>query len=77
MSRALRMGIGLVSLIPVMAIAIGVLLAVGVEGAAVGWLALAIGMLWFALMAWWALRAPANPDSGDRKWGVFRNTRMH
>lgn len=76
MSRAVRMGIGLVSLIPVMAIAIGVLLAVGVEGAAVGWLALGIGMVWFVLMAWWALRAPAKPDGEDRTWGVFRHSRF-
>mgnify|MGYP001557406534 CR=1 FL=1 len=76
MSRAVRMGIGLVSLIPVMAIAIAALLAIGVEGAAVGWLALGIGMVWFAFMAWWALRAPAKPGSEDRTWGVFRHSRF-
>ncbi len=75
MSRALRMGIGLVSLIPVMGIAGGVLVAIGVEGAAVGWLALAVGVAWFALMAWWALRVPPKPGSEDRTWGVFRHTR--
>ena len=76
MSRAVRMGIGLVSLIPVIAIAIGVLVAVGVEGAAVGWLALGIGMAWFVLMTWWALRAPAKPGSEDSTWGVFRHSRF-
>ena len=55
MSRAVRMGIGLVSLIPVMAIAIAALLAIGVEGAAVGWLALGIGFWigsWIGLGLW-------------------------
>jgi hypothetical protein len=70
------MGIGLVSLIPVIGIAIAVLLAIGVEGAAVGWLALGVGMVWFAVVMWWAMKAPAAQGSEDRNWGPFRSTRF-
>lgn len=76
MSRALRMGLGLVALIPVIGIAVGAFLALGVEGATVGWLALGAGMLWFALISWWALRAPERPGSEDRNWSVFRHSRF-
>lgn len=76
MSRAVRIGIGLVSLIPVMGIAGGILVAVGVEGLAVGWLTLAIGVVWFALVMWWAFQVPPAEGSEDRKWGVFRDTRF-
>ena len=76
MSRAVRMGIGLVSLIPVIGIAMGVLLAVGVEGAAVGWLALVIGMVWFGVVMWWAMKAPPAEGGEDRNWGPFRSTRF-
>lgn len=76
MSRAVRMGIGLVALIPVMAIAVGGFLALGVEGATVGWLALGVGMVWFFVVAWWALRAPERPGNDDRAWGVFRHDRF-
>ena len=76
MSRAVRMGIGLVALIPVMAIAVGGFIALGVEGATVGWLALGVGMVWFFVVAWWALRAPERPGNDDRAWGVFRHDRF-
>ena len=76
MSRAVRMGIGLVSLIPVIGIAGGVLLAIGVEGMAVGWLALGVGVVWFAIVMWWAMRVPAAKGSEDRNWGPFRSTRF-
>jgi hypothetical protein len=75
-SRAVRMGIGLVSLIPVIGIAGAVLVAVGVEGLAVGWLALGIGVVWFALVMWWATRVPAAKRTEDRNWGVFGSTRF-
>ncbi len=70
------MGIGLVSLIPVMGIAGGILVAAGVEGLAVGWITLGIGVVWFAIVAWWARQAPPAEGSEDRKWGVFRSTRF-
>jgi hypothetical protein len=70
------MGIGLVSLIPVMGIAGGLLVAAGVEGLTVGWLTLGIGLLWFALVMWWALRAPPG-KAGERKgFAAFRSTRF-
>ena len=57
-SRALRLGIGFVGLIPVMGITSGALVAAGVEGLAVGWLALGVGVVWMALVIWWVRRVP-------------------
>ena len=44
--------------------------------ATVGWLALGVGMVWFFVVAWWALRAPERPGNDDRAWGVFRHDRF-
>ena len=66
MNRVTRMGIGLVALIPVLGIAGGLVMAVGVEGAAAAWITLGIGLAWIGLMVWWALRAPAQIPEEDR-----------
>ena len=58
MSRALRIGIGLAGLIPVVGVVGGVLVTAGVEGVAVGWIALDVGVAWVALVIWWARRVP-------------------
>ncbi len=76
MSRAVRLGIGLVALIPVMAITGGVLVAAGVEGLTVGWITLGVGILWMILVAVWARRVPPAPGAEDRNWGVFRDSRF-
>jgi hypothetical protein len=75
MSRAVRLAIGFVALIPLMGIAGGLLVAAGVEGLAVGWITLGIGVVWTILVVWWALRAPGRED-GDRTWESFRDTRF-
>ena len=58
MSRTVRLAIGLVGLIPVIGIAGGALVAAGVEGFAVGWIALGVGVVWMAFVIWWATRVP-------------------
>ena len=76
MSRAVRLGIGLVALIPVMGITGGVLVAAGVEGLMVGWITLAVGVVWVVLVAVWARRVPPAAGSEDRNWSVFRDSRF-
>jgi hypothetical protein len=68
MSRALRLGIGLVGLIPVIGITGGALVAAGVEGLAVAWIALAVGVVWIALVVWWVRQAP----EGKKPSSVWR-----
>ena len=53
------MGVGLVALVPVLALAGALLTTLGVEGEATGWMILLLAVVWILLMAWWALRAPA------------------
>lgn len=76
MSRAMRLGIGLVALIPVMGITGGVLVAAGVEGLMVGWITLAVGVVWVVLVVVWARRVPPAAGSEGRNWGVFRDSRF-
>lgn len=59
MNRVTRMGIGLVALIPVLAIVGWLFGAAGVDGEARAWLVLGVGVVWIALVIWWGLRAPA------------------
>jgi len=68
MSRALRLAIGLVGLIAVIGIAGGVLVAAGVEGAAVAWIALGVGTVWLAFVIWWARQAP----EGEKPSSIWR-----
>lgn len=75
-SRSLRLGIGLVSLIPVMGATGGLLVAAGVEGWSVGWLTLAVGLVWFGFVIWWVLRAPAPEGRAERRLGPFRDVRF-
>lgn len=76
MSRAVRLGIGLVALIPVMAITGGALVAADVEGLTVGWITLGVGVLWMILIAVWAMRVPPAEGAEDRNWGVFGSRRF-
>ena len=76
MSRAVRLGIGLVALIPLMGITGGALVAAGVEGLMVGWITLGVGIVWMILVSVWALRAPAAKGADDRNWSVFRHSRF-
>ena len=67
MNRRVRMGIGLVALIPVIGIAGGLFLAFGVEGEPGAWGAFGVGAVWIAVMTWWALRAPAQLRDDDQR----------
>ncbi len=66
MTRRMRMGIGLVALIPVLGLAGALFLAVGVEGEAAAWLTLGVGVAWIFFAIWWALRAPAQLTDDER-----------
>ena len=65
-NRVMRMGIGLVALIPVLGLAGWLFGAAGVEGEAAAWAVLGAGLVWIVLMIWWALRAPAQIGEESR-----------
>lgn len=68
-SRAGRLGLGLVALIPVLGILGGVLVSADV-GSATGWILLAVGVAWLLLTIWWAQRVPAERSGAvaSRVW---------
>ena len=70
------MGMGLVALIPVLGIAGGVLVALGVGAETVGWMTLGIAVAWIVLITWWALRAPAarSEEASSRYWAALRHS---
>ena len=78
MNRVMRMGIGLVALIPVLALAGGLGRAVGIEGEALGWAALGAGLVWIVVVIWWALRAPAQiaEESRGRYFAFLRQAQF-
>ena len=65
------MVIGLLALIPVLGIAGGLLMAVGVDGEAGAWVTFGIAAAWIVLMIWWALRAPAPAHLSDEARGRY------
>ena len=71
MNRVTRMAVGLVALIPVLALAGWLFGALGVEGEGGAWLTFGAGLVWVALMIWWALRAPAPAQLSDGARGRY------
>ena len=59
MNRVMRMGIGLLALIPVLGIVGWLIASVDIDGRAGTWVTLGAAFAWIVLMIWWALRAPA------------------
>lgn len=66
MNRATRMGLGLIAIIPVLALTGALLRAIGTEGELAAWIALAVAALWIVLVTWWTLRAPARLSTEER-----------
>ena len=78
MSRVTRMAVGLVALVPVLALSGSLLVALGVGTEAAAWAALAIGVVWTILMVRWSQRAaPARSEEASaRYWVALRHARF-
>ncbi len=76
MNRVTRMGVGLVALIPVLLLSGWLYSAVVADGEGVGWLVLATALVWVVLVAWWALRGPAqvSDEARPRYWAALRHS---
>ena len=78
MNRVMRMGIGLVALIPALGIT-GILIgAAGIEGEAAVWTVFGIGAVWIVATIWWAFRAPPtlSEESRTRYWAALRHAQF-
>lgn len=73
MSRAMRLGLGLVGLIPVIGITGGALVAAGVEGLTAAWIALGVAVVWVAFVVWWVRRAPEGSRESSVSLGSYRD----
>ncbi len=71
MNRVTRMGIGLVALVPVLALGGRLLEAVGLEGEAAAWVMFGVAAVWIALTIWWGLRAPVPAPLSDESRGRY------
>ena len=71
MNRVTRMVIGLVALIPVLGVAGWLVGTLGVEGEAGAWTTFGVGLVWVALMIWWALRGPTPAQLSDGARGRY------
>ena len=67
MNRVTRMAIGLVALIPVLALAGWLISVLSIEGEAGAWTVFGAGLVWVAVMIWWALRGPAPTQLSDEE----------
>ena len=77
MKRVTRMWIGLVSLIPMLAV-VGLLVdAVGLEGVAAAWTLFGVALAWLGLMAWWTVQAPPDltQEEADRYLAPLRHAK--
>ena len=77
MNRVTRMAIGLVALVPVLAVSGGLVSALGAGGETAGWLALGTGLIWIMAAIWWAMRAPParSDEASARHWVALRHAR--
>ena len=78
MNRVMRMGVGLLGLVPVLLLAGWLFGTLGAEGEGGAWMVFATGAVWIILMIWWALRAPAqiSPEARPRYLAFLRHAQF-
>ena len=80
MSRPTRLALGLVSLIPVIGVTAGILVAADASARAVAWISVAVGVVWLIVVISWALAAPSTrPEStaGRSRLGLGGSFAQH
>lgn len=79
MSRLVRLALGLVSLLPVIGVTAGILVAADVKASTVAWVGIGVGFVWLLVVISWAMSAPSARDesNGGRRVGLGGSFAQH